>query len=105
MSEFEFKIVGKDGKVIEDLAFNDFDAVADYMLDAADKWYSGLQYPTDQIVLNRIEDGKVIYTNESSFGGIEVESGSEGELTGDIEETRRIFFENREDREEISEDS
>ena len=31
MSEFKFNIVGKDGKIIEDLMFDDIDAVADYM--------------------------------------------------------------------------
>ena len=105
MTEFKFNIVGKDGKVIEDLSFDNFDAVADYMLDAADKWYSGLQDPGDQIVFNRIEDGKVVYSDESSFGGIEVGPGSEGELIGDIETARQFLTENREDREEVSEDS
>jgi hypothetical protein len=83
MTEFKFNIVGKDGKVIEDLMFDNFDAVADYMLDAADKWYSGLEDPESQMVLSRIEDGKVVY----------------------IETARQFLAENREDREEVGEDS
>ena len=54
MSEFKFNIVGKDGKIIEDLMFDDIDSVADYMLDAADKWYSGLQDPFDNDIIARI---------------------------------------------------
>jgi len=67
MTEFGFKIVGKDGKVIENLSFENFDAVADYMLDAADKWYSGLQDPSDTMVFERKEDGKVVFEDRSSF--------------------------------------
>ena len=69
MSEFKFNIVGKDGKIIEDLIFDDIDSVADYMLDAADKWYAGLQDPGDNIIIERIEDGKVVFEDKSSFGG------------------------------------
>lgn len=101
MTEFKFNIVGKDGKVIEDLSFDDFDAVADYMLDAADKWYSGLQDPGDQIVFNRIEDGKVVYSDESSFGGSEVESETER----DIENAREFLTEANLPRIQNSEDS
>lgn len=101
MSEFEFKIVGKDGKVIEDLSFNDFDAVADYMLDAADKWYAGLQDPGDQIVFNRIEDGKVVYSDESSFGGSEIGA----EIERDIDDARGFLAENQLPRIENSEDT
>lgn len=34
MTEFGYKIVDKNGKVVEDKTFEDFDSVADYMLDA-----------------------------------------------------------------------
>ena len=80
MSEFKFNIVGKDGKVIEDLMFNDIDAVADYMLDAADKWYSGLQDPGDNIIIERIEDGKVVFEDKSTFGGEDYGYSPEGEF-------------------------
>ena len=80
MSEFKFNIVGKDGKIIEDLMFDDIDSVADYMLDAADKWYAGLQDPGDNIVIERIEDGKVVFEDKSSFGGDDYGRGVEGEF-------------------------
>ena len=85
MSEFKFNIVGKDGKIIEDLMFDDIDSVADYMLDAADKWYSGLQDPGDNIIIERIEDGKVVFEDKSSFGGDDYGYGPEGQRTDLIE--------------------
>ena len=96
MSEFKFNIVGKDGKVVEDLMFDDIDAVADYMLDAADKWYSGLQDPGDNIVIERIEDGKVVFEDKSSFGGDDYGYSAERELTEDIESARLFIDSNRE---------
>lgn len=84
MSEFKFNIVGKDGKVVEDLMFDDIDSVADYMLEAADKWYAGLQDPGDNIVIERIEDGKVVFEDKSSFGGDDYGYGSKGQRTETI---------------------
>ena len=85
MSEFKFNIVGKDGKIIEDLMFDDIDSVADYMLDAADKWYAGLQDPGDNIIIERIEDGKVVFEDKSSFGGDDYGYGPEGQRIDLIE--------------------
>ena len=96
MSEFKFNIVGKDGKVIEDLRFDDIDAVADYMLDAADKWYSGLQDPGDNIIIERIEDGKVVFEDKSSFGGDDYGYSPERELTEDLESARLFIDSDRE---------
>ena len=95
-SEFKFNIVGKDGKVVEDLMFDDIDSVADYMLDAADKWYSGLQDPGDNIVIERIEDGKVVFEDKSSFGGNDYGYGSEGERTETIDADGLTIFSDRE---------
>ena len=96
MSEFKFNIVGKDGKVIEDLMFDDMDSVADYMLEAADKWYSGLQDPGDNIVIERIEDGKVVFEDKSSFGGNDYGYGSEGQRTETINADGLTIVSNRE---------
>lgn len=99
MSEFKFNIVGKDGKVIEDLKFDDIDAVADYMLDAADKWYSGLQDPGDNIVIERIEDGKVVFEDKSSFGGDDYGyygPTTKDELDRDLEAARLFVNSDRE---------
>jgi hypothetical protein len=92
MTEFGFKIVGKDGKVVEDVTFNDFDAVADYMLEAADKWYAGLQDPGDIMTLERKEDGEVIYSDTSSFGGEDAGLFNNGsEINGDTEYSGEFF--------------
>jgi len=91
MTDFNFKIVGKDGKVIEDLSFDDFDAVADYMLDAADKWYAGLEDPNSVMSLERKENGAVVFKDESSFGGIDVGPGTEAEFDRDVEEIRQTL--------------
>jgi hypothetical protein len=96
MTEFGFKILGKDGKIIEDISFENFDAVADYMLDAADKWYAGLQDPSDTMLIERKEDGQVVFEDRSSFeasvedgllhnNGPETESSDEGD-TGEGQE-------------------
>ena len=98
MSEFKFNIVGKDGKIIEDLMFDDIDSVADYMLDAADKWYSGLQDPGDNIIIERIEDGKVVFEDKSSFGGDDYGRGVEGELVENPVTDGLTLYSDREDR-------
>jgi hypothetical protein len=68
MTEFGYKIIDKNGNLIEDKLFEDFDSVADYMLDAADKWYSGLQDSTDVMSLQRRENGTVVFEDTNSFG-------------------------------------
>lgn len=90
MTDLGFKIVGKDGKVIEDLTFDDYDALADYMLDAADKWYDGLQDPEATMTVERREDGNVVYSDQSSFGGEDV-SDDGSEVERDIENARKFL--------------
>jgi hypothetical protein len=68
MTEFGFKIVDKNGKVVDDRVFEDFDSVADFMLDAADNWYTGLQDVGDTMSLQRRENGTVVFEDTSSFG-------------------------------------
>jgi hypothetical protein len=72
------------------------DSVADYMLEAADKWYSGLQDPGDNIVIERIEDGKVVFEDKSSFGGNDYGYGSEGQRTETIDADGLTIFSDRE---------
>jgi len=84
MTEFGFKIVGKDGKVIENLIFDDYDQVADYMLQMADEWYAGLRNPEDSIAIERRENGQVVFEDRSSFEA-SVEDGllhNDGSETG-----------------------
>lgn len=84
MTEFGFKIVDKNGKVVEDKIFEDFDSVADYMLDAADKWYSGLQDPGDTMSLQRRENGTVVFEDTSSFGIEDDVLRNDGSETGEV---------------------
>jgi hypothetical protein len=67
MTEFGFRIVDKNGKVVDDRVFEDFDSVADFMLDAADNWYNGLQNVGDTMSLQRRENGTVVFEDTSSF--------------------------------------
>jgi len=104
MTDLGFKIVGKDGKVIEDLSFDDYEALADYMLDAADKWYDGLQDTGATMSVERREDGNVVYSDQSSFGGEDVyDYGSEVER--DIENARKFLRTSELSGEEDGEDS
>jgi hypothetical protein len=84
MTEFGFKIVNKNGETVEDKIFEDFDSVADYMLDAADKWYSGLQDPGDMMSLQRRENGTVVFEDTSSFGIEDDALRNDGSETGKV---------------------
>jgi hypothetical protein len=84
MTEFGFKIVNKNGETVEDKIFEDFDSVADYMLDAADKWYSGLQDPGDMMSLQRRENGTVVFEDMSSFGIEDDALRNDGSETGKV---------------------
>jgi hypothetical protein len=86
MTEFGFKIVDKNGNLVEDKIFEDFDSVADYMLDAADKWYSGLQDPDDTMSLQRRENGTVVFEDTSSFGIEDDALRNNGSETGKVVE-------------------
>jgi len=105
MTDFNFKITDKNGKVVENLNFDDFDAVADYMLEAADKWYSGLQDPETIMSLERKENGNVVFKDESSFGGTDIGPGDEGDFDSDIEAIRQAFGASELPRAEDIEDS
>lgn len=91
MTDLNFKIVGKDGKVIEDLSFDNFDDIADYMLDAADKWYDGLQESGATMTFERKEEGNVIYSDTSSFEGEDVVYDERAEVERDIETLRKFL--------------
>jgi len=104
MTDLNFKIVGKDGKIIEDVSFEDFEEIADYMLDAADKWYDGLQDIGATMSVERREDGNVVFSDQSSFGGEDVyDDGSE--IERDIENARKFLKTSELSGDEDGEDS
>lgn len=72
MRKSDFKIVDKDGKVIESQEFRDYDQLADYMLGIADKWYEGVYDPEQNISISSYnEEGELIYQDSVSFGASE----------------------------------
>lgn len=69
INDVKFTIVDKEGKVSEELVFNDFDTLADHMMDVATKWYDGLYDPDDTLKIERYDEkGKVVLTEEKKFG-------------------------------------
>jgi hypothetical protein len=68
MEKINYTIINKDGKVVEDVTFDDYDNLADYMLEIADKWYEGVYDPDDQLKISTFdENNKLIYSDTASF--------------------------------------
>lgn len=68
MEKINYTIVDKNGKVVEDVTFNDFDKLADYMLDMADKWYEGVYDPDDKLTISTFdENDNLVYTDVATF--------------------------------------
>ena len=68
MDKINYTIVNKDGKVMQDLSFNDFDSLADHMLEMADKYYEGIYTPDDTLKISTFdENGKLVYSDEATF--------------------------------------
>ena len=69
MDKVNFSIIGKDGKVKEDMAFNDFDTLADHMMDVASNWYEGLYDPDEGFEIKRFdENDNLVSTEFKKFG-------------------------------------
>lgn len=75
--KINYTIVNKDGKVVEDIDFDDYDKLADHMLDLADKWYEGVYDPDDSLEISALnESGEVIFKDKATFGETQnVETG------------------------------
>ena len=72
-----YRLVDKDGKVIEDKVFDDFDALADFMMEQADRYYQGLVDPDTTVEMTQFDNtGKVLYQDQASF----TKNGTEKEL-------------------------
>lgn len=101
---FDFKIVDKDGKIVEDVSFKDYDQLADYMLNVADQYYQGLRNPDDSYSLTQTApDGSIRFEEENVFGGSDVsdlpDNGTEviesiRELERKSEQIREAYGEN-----------
>lgn len=78
----QYKIVDKEGKVVEDVSFNDYEKLADHMLGLAEKWYTGLYNADDTLEISTFDQtGELIYSDTATFGEtMNDESSLEDEL-------------------------
>lgn len=88
----QYKIVNKNGEIIEDEAFNDYDKLADHMMELADKWYSGLYDTNDSLEISTFDkSGDLIYSDKATFGEtMNDESNFENTLEQLVTETNEI---------------
>ena len=83
MNKINYKVVSKDGKILDDVEFNDYDKLADHMLQMADKYYQGIYTVDDKVNISAFDEaGNIMYEDTASFGG-------NSELTGEIEDELR----------------
>lgn len=72
MDKINFSIIDKEGKVKEDLSFNDFDTLADHMMDVATKWYEGLYDPEEGFEIKTFDENDNLVTMESGKFGDDI---------------------------------
>lgn len=81
MKKINYKIVDKNGDVVQDMEFNDYDKLADHMLEMADKYYQGVYTADDKINISAFdESGTLMYEDTASFGSVEPTEDIEDEL-------------------------
>lgn len=81
-----YQIVDKDGKIVEDVSFDDYDKLADHMMDIADRYYAGVLNEGDSINISTYDDtGNLIYKDTASFES--GESVNLDEITELLEDT------------------
>ena len=71
MSEetINYTIIDKDGKVVQNETFNDYDKLADHMLELAEKYYTGEFTEEDTIEISAFDKtGEMIYKDTATFG-------------------------------------
>ena len=68
-TDVSYTIIDKNGNVIQDERFNDYDKLADHMLEVADKWYNGGYDEGDQLKISSYDDtGNLVYSDVATFG-------------------------------------
>lgn len=69
MKKISYQIVNKSGEILDDIEFEDYDTLADHMLEMADKYYQGVYTIDDTINISALDDaGNVLYKDTASFG-------------------------------------
>lgn len=69
MNKVNYTIVDKNGKVVSDETFDDYEKLADHMMDIADKYYQGIYTVDDQVSISTFDEtGGLLYKDTASFG-------------------------------------
>lgn len=77
-----YRLIGKDGKVIDNKMFDDFDSLADFMMEQAEQYYQGLVDPDTTVEMTQFDNtGKVLYQDQASFTKTNEEPELESLLT------------------------
>lgn len=81
-----YQIVDKNGKVVEDVNFDDYDKLADHMMDVAEKYYAGVYSGGDSVNISAFdESGELIYKDTASFEAAEGDVNLDEEISEYIE--------------------
>ena len=68
-TDVSYTIIDKNGNVLQDERFEDYDKLADHMLEVADKWYNGGYDEGDQLKISSYDDtGNLVYSDVATFG-------------------------------------
>lgn len=87
-NKVNYQIVDKNGKVVEDVSFDDYDKLADHMMDIADRYYAGVLNEGDSINISTYDEtGTLIYKDTASFENSE-EDVNLDEITELLEDTK-----------------
>lgn len=77
-----YRLIGKDGKVIDNQMFDDFDSLADFMMEQAEQYYQGLVDPDTTVEMTTFDNtGKILYQDQASFTKNEEQPELESLLT------------------------
>lgn len=76
--KYNYTIINKEGEVVDNVDIENYDKLADHMLDIADKWYQGIYDGDDALQISTFDDkGDLIYSDVATFG--EAKQDDEGE--------------------------
>ena len=76
--KYNYTIINKEGEIIDDVDIENYDKLADHMLDIADKWYQGIYNGEDALQISTFDDkGDLVYSDVATFG--EAEQNDDGE--------------------------
>ena len=79
--KIQYKVIDKNGNIVSDETFENYDKLADHMLDMANKYYQGIYTVDDSVSISTFdESGELIYEDTASFGGEVTNEEIEDEL-------------------------